>query len=119
MTLDDDRADEGIEDIEGEDHELMDPGDIREPKFSRGNDPIVPIGDGTELNVNQILNPLIDEKAGQVILGRSSSAHKRWGKRGTLEVGAVGERMSAVEVGAHEFDDRFVMLANVGFELVE
>ncbi|MBN1389914.1 MAG: DUF87 domain-containing protein [Candidatus Thermoplasmatota archaeon] len=41
--------------------------------------------------VESSLRPLIDEKSGYVVLGRSSSAHKKWRRKGLLQIGAVGE----------------------------
>lgn len=95
------------DDIEGADEEsfadeklcqeLIDPDGVNEPKFSKEDVKVVPIGDGNEMTINQVLDPLLDERGRQLILGRSSSAHKRWGKRGTLEIGAVGEHQEKGE----------------------
>lgn len=43
------------------------------------------------LSVRTPLVPLIDEKDRYIVLGRSSSAHKKWRRKGCLEIGAVGE----------------------------
>ena len=77
--------------------ELIDPDGVKEPKYNKHGLTIVPIGDGNEMTINQVLDPLLDETGGQVILGRSSTAHQRWGKRGTLEIGAVGEHQDKGE----------------------
>ncbi|MGA1866749.1 MAG: ATP-binding protein, partial [Thermoplasmatota archaeon] len=41
--------------------------------------------------VDSPLRPLIDEKSGYIVLGRSTSAHKKWRRKGLLQIGAVGE----------------------------
>ncbi|MGA1819850.1 MAG: helicase HerA domain-containing protein [Thermoplasmatota archaeon] len=41
--------------------------------------------------VESPLKPLVDEKSGYVVLGRSPSAHKKWRRKGLLQIGAVGE----------------------------
>ncbi len=43
------------------------------------------------LRVRAPLVPLIDDKDGYVVLGRNGSAHKKWRRKGLLEIGAVGE----------------------------
>ncbi|MBN1538564.1 MAG: DUF87 domain-containing protein [Candidatus Thermoplasmatota archaeon] len=47
--------------------------------------------------VDTPLRPLIDEKSGYVVLGRSASAHKKWRRKGLLQIGAVGELQGAGE----------------------
>ncbi len=97
MKDDNEGADEKSLAAEEEHKELIDPDGVKEPKFDKDDITTVPIGDGTEMTVDQILDPLLDERNGQLILGRSSTAHKRWGKRGTLEIGAVGEHQDKGE----------------------
>lgn len=54
----------------------------------------VDLEDTDLFEMNSRILPLIDEKNGYIVLGRSSSAHKKWSKKGLLEVGAVGEHQS-------------------------
>ncbi|MGA1822254.1 MAG: DUF835 domain-containing protein [Thermoplasmatota archaeon] len=53
--------------------------------------------DEETLTVSSPLSPLIDIKSGYVVLGRSASANRKWGKKGTLEVGVVGEHQNVGE----------------------
>ncbi|MGA1792737.1 MAG: helicase HerA domain-containing protein [Thermoplasmatota archaeon] len=41
--------------------------------------------------VSSQLKPLVDEKSGYIVLGRSHSAHRKWRRKGLLQIGAVGE----------------------------
>ncbi|MGA1872429.1 MAG: helicase HerA domain-containing protein [Thermoplasmatota archaeon] len=41
--------------------------------------------------VGSQLRPLVDEKSGYIVLGRSTSAHRKWRRKGLLQIGAVGE----------------------------
>lgn len=47
------------------------------------------------MDVRSHLVPLIDDKDGYIVLGRSGSAHKKWRKKGLLEIGAVGEHQES------------------------
>ncbi|MEA3558987.1 MAG: DUF835 domain-containing protein, partial [Candidatus Thermoplasmatota archaeon] len=68
-------------------------------KVDLGEDPLVEIGSE--------IQPLIDEKNGYLVLGRSSSSHRKWSKKGLLEIGAVGEHQKNVKdlVGKKVFLD--------------
>lgn len=55
------------------------------------------VDDEETLTVGSHLSPLIDAKTGYVVLGRGGSANKKWGKRGTLEIGVVGEHQNIGE----------------------
>ncbi|MDG6224373.1 MAG: DUF835 domain-containing protein [Candidatus Thermoplasmatota archaeon] len=44
-----------------------------------------------DIRVRTRLRPLMDDKDGTVVLGRSESAHRRWRRKATLDIGKVGE----------------------------
>lgn len=50
-----------------------------------------------EIRVRSRMRPLIDDRDGLVILGRSESAHRRWRRKATLDIGAVGEHQDEGE----------------------
>ncbi|MFW3147132.1 MAG: DUF835 domain-containing protein, partial [Thermoplasmatota archaeon] len=67
----------------------------RKPMIRKGGYFWVDVEDDTVQELGTRLSPLIDEKNGYVILGRSASSHSKWGRKGLLEIGAVGEHQKA------------------------
>ncbi|MCU0799086.1 MAG: DUF835 domain-containing protein [Candidatus Thermoplasmatota archaeon] len=49
------------------------------------------------LAVGSQVNALKDPSDGYLVLGRSSSSHMKWGRKGLLELGAVGEHQTSGE----------------------
>lgn len=49
------------------------------------------------LGVRAPLVPLLDDRSDYIVLGRSASAHRKWRKKGLLEIGAVGEHQETGE----------------------
>ena len=66
----------------------------------------VDIGGQDAVTVSSPLRPLVDDKSGYIVLGRSGSSHRKWRRKGTLEIGVVGEHQ---DIGEDLFGRRVLL----------
>jgi hypothetical protein len=64
---------------------------IRKERTPTANDRYDTDWDEGGMVVHSPLRPLIDDRDGYVVLGRSESSHRKWRKKATLDLGEVGE----------------------------
>ncbi len=62
-----------------------------DPKLGGKDQWGVELEDEGALSVRTPLVPLTDDRDAYIVLGRSSSSHRKWRRKGLLEIGAVGE----------------------------
>lgn len=77
--------------------EIADKGSIAKPRRRSKGYFKVDLQGGPDMELDTRIRPLIDDKYGYLVLGRSSSLHSKWNRKGLLEIGAVGEHQTSGE----------------------